>query len=101
MCGKTGVGKSALINSVVGSEVCKENDPGCEGGHLGAGTLKVSETKINIDNVFVSICDSPGLQDGTKHEDDYLQDMYDKCKDANLILYCMEMTTSRFSAIER
>jgi predicted GTPase len=100
VCGKTGVGKSSLINSLVGSEVLKINDPGLEGGNFGAATKVVSEVKVNIDNVFVTIYDSPGLQDGTADEERYLQDMYDKCKDVNLVLYCMEMTTSRYTAAE-
>ena len=54
VCGKTGVGKSSLINNLVGSEVCKINDPGLEGGNLDRGTTDVSEIKANIDNVFVS-----------------------------------------------
>ena len=58
----------------------------------------VSEIKANIDNVFVTIYESSGLQDGTADEERYLQDMYDKCKDVNLVLYCMEMTTSRYTA---
>jgi GTP1/Obg family GTP-binding protein len=100
VCGKTGVGKSSLINNLVGSEVCKVNDPGLEGGNLERATVHVSEIKANIGNVFVTIYDSPGLQDGTADEERYLQDMYDKCKDVNLVLYCMEMTTSRYTAAE-
>ena len=100
VCGKTGVGKSSLINNLVGSEVCKVNDPGLEEGNLDRGTTEVSGIKANMDNVFVTIYDSPGLQDGTADEERYLQDMYDKCKDVNLVLYCMEMTTSRYTAAE-
>ena len=100
VCGRTGVGKSSLINNLVGSQVCKVNDPGCEGGDLGRGTTEVNETKVNIDNVFVTIYDSPGLQDGTDDEEKYLQDMHNKCKDVNLVLYCMEMTSPRYTSAE-
>ena len=98
--GRTGVGKSSLINNGVGKKICKVNDPGLEGGNLNRGTTEVSEIKANIDNVFVTIYDSPGLQDGAADEERYLQDMYDKCKDVNLVLYCMEMTASHYTAAE-
>lgn len=99
VCGRTGVGKSSLINNLVGKEVCKVNDPGLEGGNLNRGTTEISEIKANTDNVSVTIYDSPGLQDGAVDER-YLQDMYDKCKDVNLVLYCMEMTASHYTAAE-
>ena len=100
VCGRTGVGKSSLINNLVGSQVCEVNDPGCEGGNFDRGTTEVNETKVNIDNVFVTIYDSPGLQDGTDDEEKYLQDMHNKCKDVNLVLYCMEMTSPRYTSAE-
>jgi tRNA U34 5-carboxymethylaminomethyl modifying GTPase MnmE/TrmE len=100
VCGKTGVGKSSLINNLVGSEVCKVNDPGLEGGSLDRGTTEVNEINVTIDKVFVTIYDSPGLQDGTPDEQRYLQDMHDKCNDVNLVLYCMEMPASRFTDAE-
>ena len=103
VCGRTGVGKSSLINNLVGKEVCKVNDPGLEGGNLNGGTTEVSEIKANTDNVSVTIYDSPGLlcglQDGAADER-YLQNMYDKCKDVDLVLYCMEMTASHYTAAE-
>ena len=97
VCGRTGVGKSSLINSLVGCEVCKVNDPGCSDGNLDPGTSNVSEMKINLDGITVTVYDTPGLQDCTDDEEKHLQEMYDKCKDVDLILYCMEMTASRYT----
>ena len=55
VCGRIGVGKSSLINNLVGKEVCKVNDPGCEGGNLNRGTTEISEIKANTDNVSVTV----------------------------------------------
>ena len=97
VCGKTGVGKSSLINSFVGREVCKVNDPGCPNGSFDPGTTNVSETLVKIGEITVTFYDSPGLQDCTNDEEKYLQDMYGKCKDVDLVLYCMEMTATRYT----
>jgi predicted GTPase len=41
------------------------------------------------------VFDSPGLQDGTNKENEYVQDMGEKCKDVDLILYTVKMTDER------
>ena len=96
VCGKAGVGKSALINSLFGHEVCRVNDPGMENGSLQAGTKKVTERKATLHSVGINVFDSPGLQDGGGSDDEYLEAMYEKCKDVDLVLYCIKMTTDRF-----
>ena len=96
VCGKAGVGKSSLINSLAGYEVCRVNDPGLTDGHLSAGT-KLNKVTITIDNSKIDIYESPGLQDGTASESvGYLNDMYQQCKDVDLFLYCVDMTSARF-----
>ena len=96
VCGKAGVGKSSLINSLAGREVCQVNDPGLTGGTLGAET-KLNKVTVTIDNKKIDIYESPGLQDGTASESaGYLSDMYQKCKDVDLFLYCVDMTSARF-----
>ena len=99
MCGKTGVGKSSLINSLTGVEVCGVNDPALL-GNFGAGTTTVTPTLINLSGVLLQVWDSPGLQDGTDHEEEYLDEMYEKCKDVALVLYCMDMTVVRWTPPE-
>ena len=99
VCGKTGVGKSSLINSLVGTPTCKVNDPGTSttdpAASFAPGTLEVSNISINVKGAPVLAWDSPGLQDGTGNEDQYLQSMCEKCKDVDVVFYCMEMTTAR------
>ena len=93
--GKTGVGKSALVNGIVGKYVAKEGDT------LDPETSKVTEYHTTIKGVEVIIYDSPGLQDGTKNEDAYLRDMEEKCKKVDLILYCQKMTDTRIDSGDR
>ena len=61
--GKTGAGKSALVNGIVGKYVAKEGET------LDPETSTVVEYRTTIQDVEVVIYDSPGLQDGTSKEE--------------------------------
>ena len=88
--GKTGTGKSTLVNGVVGEHVAIEGDT------LDPETMKVKMNVCSIGDVTVHIWDSPGLQDGTKFEEEYKKDIQDNCKDMDLYLYCVNMSQTRF-----
>ena len=86
--GRTGAGKSALVNSIVGKYVAIEGDSP-EGE-----TVKVTRYDKKFGDVDVWIYDSPGLQDGIKDkkaEGQYLRDLQDNCKEVDLNLYCVKM----------
>lgn len=88
--GKFGVGKSTLINGVVGKNVAPP-------GHtLGKGTSVVKGFSFEHQNVCITIWDSPGLQDGDVDDIEYIKDMKkNKCDDADLFLYCTRMDETR------
>ena len=92
VCGRTGAGKSTLVNGIVGAYVAPEGD------ELKSKTTEVARYDRDIDGVNVTVWDSPGLQDSS--DDDrrnlYISDMQKKCSDVNLKLYCISMTNIRF-----
>ena len=87
--GKTGEGKSTLVNRLLGANVAVE----------GAGsercTATVTEYKAVLHGVPVTVFDSPGLQDTTEKEDEYLKDMRERCQNLSLVLYCTKMINHR------
>ena len=89
--GKTGEGKSTLVNGILGEEVAVE----------GAGsircTAKVEEFKRMIQDVPVTVFVSPGLQDNTGNEEAYLREMRETCQRLSLVLYCTKMTNTRLT----
>ena len=85
--GRTGTGKTSLVNGLLGKEV------GNEGYTLGECTEKVTKFQEEIYGVQVTIWDTPGLQDG-KYED-CLKKMIDSgCVEADLKIYCIPMTNN-------
>ena len=95
------MGKSSLINFILGKNVCKVGGP----GELFAFGLKpqtqaVEKTSVHMNGILVTVYDSPGLQDGTTNEQKYLAEMYKKCRDVDLVFYCLEMITTRWTPPE-
>lgn len=100
VCGRTGIGKSALVNSLISEEVTRENDPGFEGTYQ-FSTESIRCIKKRLNNVELQVYDSPGLQDGKAKDEIYLDSMYKKCKNVDLVLFCMDMTALRFTKDEK
>ena len=88
--GRTGSGKTSLINGLVGEKV------GIEGKKLTPETRNVMTVQKELNKVLVTIWVTPGLQDGTSHEKEYLHDMKTKCKGADLNIYCISITNMKF-----
>ena len=93
--GKTGAGKSALINGIIDlkKEIARED----------GGINRCSEAihKYYCSNVVpglnVTVIDTPGLQDIHQKEQSYIQEMKSKCGEVTLVLYCMKMSDHRLS----
>ena len=93
--GKTGAGKTSLINGLIGKEVGKE------GYTLDRETTKVEAKKLIHEGHVAQIWDTPGLQDSTDDEDRYLEEMKKFCSDCNLYIYCVKMSQKRFEASDQ
>ena len=89
--GKTGAGKSTLVNALIGKYVAKE------GGTHKPETKEVVEYEKSENELQIKVWDSPGLQDGTDNEKEYIADMKAKCKDMHLLLYCISIKDMRGS----
>ena len=87
LSGRTGAGKSTLVNGILGKRVAKEGDKGGE-------TSKLTEYSRNVDGVNVTVWDSPGLGDGSDNrvQSCYIREMREKCSlKVDLTLYCIKM----------
>lgn len=89
--GKTGVGKSSLINGLVGSEVAKEG--GGAKPTTGIEALsephEVKKPAAEGSEVTIQVWDSPGLQDGLGKDRAYLKRLSGVSKIADLVVYCI------------
>ena len=83
--GKTGTGKSALINGIIGAEVAEET---C--------THEMKEFEYSHHDMKFVIWDTPGLQDTVEVQGEYMKKMQRAgCGNADIVLYCTRMDDTR------
>lgn len=90
LTGKTGVGKSRLVNALVGKRVA------LEGQQKKPCTATVNQYRTVVNDTEILVWDSPGLQDGKCNEQLYLEDMREKVHELDLMIYCIKMDDKRF-----
>ena len=101
--GKTGVGKSSLINTLFGKEIAKEGaDVYSETRTVTPFTDKRSIETIQetIEGVNVTMWDSPGLKDPETDESRTLRDIEENCKNIDIFVYCTSLTQTRIGQDE-
>ena len=91
--GNSSTGKSALINGMTREDVAEEALD-----IEGKGTIDAVQAYIHsVGDTTIKFWDSPGLQDGSDIDDEYIRDMKEEgCDNADLVLYCIKMSNTRF-----
>ena len=93
--GKMGVGKSSLINGLVGKEVSKEAKSVLAVTNEikpYSFTMKVKNTTVQK-TIDVTVLDTPGLADPFRDEEANLKAIAEHCSDCDLLIYCMDIRT--------
>ena len=99
VCGKTGIGKSTLLNILLGTkDKFVVNGPGSEGDDcMAAGTEDVISVSERIHGIKVTMYDTPGLQ--SDHEDEkFIKSMEKVLAKIDLVLFCIDSTSTRWVA---
>ena len=84
--GEVGVGKSTLVNGLVGTNLTKTGDS------VSAVTKVVDKIKMIKNGIEINIIDTPGLGDLDLEDEDTLQNAIEKGGKIDLFLFCLKIT---------
>ena len=87
-CGSTGVGKSTLLNGLLGVDVLEV------GMDLARSTTEVQNYTITRGGVTITVWDTPSLE-GSNNDRKYLEEIKGKCADHDIFLYCIDSSEPR------
>ena len=84
--GKTGYGKSTLLNALIGEEVFKTSNYA-----ICTKSLQSCEYKLSEENHYFSIVDLPGIGENEQQDKQYLKWYNDMINKSELILYTLRV----------
>ena len=96
-CGPTGVGKSTLLNGLMGIENYSDG-AFAVGDSLNRGTLRVNPKTFTNQDIEITLLDTPGLE-GCAIDDAYLQDIKREGADYDIFLFCINGAENRATEV--
>ena len=93
ICGYSGCGKSLVINCLVGDKLF-DVDSARDSDEYETAHLKQTFKVLNGHELM--ICESSALEEGAGDEAHYRHSLLTEYSDADLVLYCVELKTSRW-----
>ena len=88
-----GIGKSSLVNELLGKYLAEEHLPVTDSStEIKEYKLAINVTDKSInESVDIVIVDCPGLGDPLNDEEANLSEISKHCRDADLLIYCLDM----------
>ena len=99
MTGRSGVGKSTIINGLLGMTMEDDKHAKESAAIARPGNLSLTAYTRKKGKIDVTVWDSRGLLDGTpsKEQERSLKQMVSQCSMVDLKLVCIQMNVMRFS----